>query len=71
MAEAGEGPPPEGVPEPEDAGYTAVFGPDQGGTFDVTLQSGRTYAVACFIQDREGGPPHAFAHDMVDFFTIE
>lgn len=71
IAEAGEGPPPEGVPEPEDAGYTAVFGPDMGGTFDVTLQSGRTYAVACFIQDRDGGPPHAFAHDMFEIFTLE
>jgi len=28
------------------------------------LQSGRTYAFVCFINDRAGGPPHAFANDM-------
>jgi hypothetical protein len=71
FAEAGEGPPPEGTPEPDEVGFSYIFGPGMGGTFDVTLQSGRTYGVVCFIQDREGGPPHAFAHEMVEIFTVE
>lgn len=61
----------EGGEEPEEVGFTYVFGPGMAGTFDVELQSGRTYGVVCFLQDREGGPPHAIAHDMVDFFTVE
>jgi hypothetical protein len=69
MMAAGEGPPPEGAPEPEEAGFSAVYGPGMGGTFDLTLQSERVYAVVCFIQDRDGGPPHAVAHEMVTFFT--
>ena len=71
LISAGEGPPPEDTPEPEEVGFSYVFGPGMGGTFDVTLQSGRTYAVVCFIQDRTGGPPHAVAHEMVEIFSVE
>ena len=64
------GPPPEGTPEPDEAGFTFVFGPGMGGTFELELESGRTYGVVCFIQDRTGGPPHVVAHEMAEFFTV-
>ncbi len=48
----------------------AEFGPGRSGTFEVTLEEGTTYAVVCFIPDHTGGPPHAFAHDMYDVFTV-
>ena len=60
----------EGAAEPEEAGFTYVFGPGMGGTFEIELESGRTYGVVCFLQDRTGGPPHAVAHDMAEFFTV-
>lgn len=65
------GPPPEGVEEPEDIGGTQVFDPGLGGTYRLTFESGRVYAVLCFISDREGGPPHAIARQMVKVFTVE
>jgi hypothetical protein len=69
-----ESPPPEafaGVDfENLDAGGSGVFGPGSGGTFEARLESGNTYAVVCFIQDRAGGPPHAFGHDMFEVFTV-
>lgn len=34
-------------------------------------QSGRTYAVVCFIKDRSGGPPPVIANDMKEIFTVE
>jgi hypothetical protein len=72
MLSAGpDSPPPAGTPEPDEVGFSYVFGPGNGGTFEVELESGRTYAVVCFIQDRTGGPPHAIAHEMVEFFTVE
>ena len=70
-----EAPPPEafaGVDfENLEAGGSGVFGPDGAGTFSMTLESGNTYAAACFISDREGGPPHAFGHDMWAVFTVD
>jgi plastocyanin len=67
-------PPPEAFAEVDlanlDVGGSGVFGPGGSGTFEVTLEEGTTYAVVCFIQDRAGGPPHAFAHDMYDAFTV-
>ncbi len=63
-------PPPEGTPEPEEVGYSQVFSPGRGGTFEVELKSRRTYAVLCFINDRSGGPPHAFAKGMMKTFTV-
>jgi hypothetical protein len=65
------GPPPEDTPEPEMVAGSPIFGPEVGGLFDVELESGRTYAFVCFIHDRAGGPPHAFAHDMVEFASVE
>lgn len=70
MMAAGEGPPPEGVTPPDEAGYAPVTGPGMATTFDLELEAGRTYAAVCFIQDRAGGPPHAMAHNMVEFFTV-
>lgn len=70
MMAAGEGPPPEGVTPPDEGGYAPVTGPGMATTFDVDLKSGRTYAAVCFIQDRAGGPPHAMAHNMRQFFTV-
>ena len=62
--------PPPGTPQPTPIGDIQFFDPGLGGTFDATLRTGRTYVVACFISDRAGGPPHAFAHDMVKTLTI-
>jgi hypothetical protein len=62
--------PPPGTPQPTPVGDIQFFDPGLGGTFDATLQKGRTYVVACFISDRGGGSPHAFAHDMVKPLTI-
>lgn len=50
---------------------SSVFSSGQGGTFELTLEADRTYAVICFIQDREGGPPHLIANDMKEIFTVE
>ena len=62
--------PPPGTPQPTPVGDIQFFDPGLGGTFDATLQAGRTYVVACFVSDRAGGPPHAFGHDMVKPLTI-
>ena len=48
-----------------------MFGPDGAGTGIATLQAGNTYAVVCFIQDRAGGPPHAFGNGMYEVFQVE
>ena len=48
---------------------SGVFGPDGAGTFEADIVEGNTYVLVCFIQDREGGPPHAIAHDMWDVVT--
>ena len=46
---------------------SGVFGPDgAAGTFDADIVEGNTYVLVCFIQDIDGGPPHAVAHDMWD-----
>jgi len=50
---------------------SGVFGPGGAGTADATFEAGSTYAVICFIQDRTGGPPHAFAYDMTEVFTVQ
>ena len=54
----GDGPPPAGTPEPEEAGFSGVFSPGGASTLELDLKSGRVYAFLCFIQDRAGGPPH-------------
>jgi len=67
-----EGPPP---PEFDFEAQTfddfGVFSAGLGATYEASFESGRTYAVVCFIQDRSGGPPHAIAHDMTEVFTVE
>jgi hypothetical protein len=50
---------------------SGVFGPDGAGTFEADFEAGNTYAVLCFLQDREGGPPHALAYDMYEVFEVE
>lgn len=52
------------------AGGSGVFSPNLGGTFEASFKSGRTYALVCFINDKAGGPPHAFAHDMRKVFVV-
>ena len=52
-----------------EAGESSVFGPGSVGTFTTDLKEGNTYAVLCFISDREGGPPHAIAHEMAKVFV--
>jgi hypothetical protein len=64
-----DSPPPPG-PMPDDIATSPVFSPGLGGTFGVTFTAGRTYAALCFISDKTGGPPHAFAHQMVKYFRI-
>lgn len=69
-----DGPPPEGVIEPEEFGFSGIFSPGLGAAFEVPgdgFESGRTYLVVCFIQDRSGGPPHAVGHEMYEVFTVE
>jgi hypothetical protein len=63
------GPRPEGVPEPSDAAYVGPFPPRAGGTFEIDLKHGRTYAVVCFLPDRSGGPPHV-ANGMLSVFSV-
>lgn len=48
-----------------------LFSSGLGATYDAEFESGRTYAVVCFIQDRTGGPPHVIANDMKEIFTVE
>ncbi len=48
-----------------------LFSSGLGATYEAEFESGRTYAVVCFIQDRAGGPPHIIAHDMKEVFTVE
>lgn len=49
---------------------SGAFSPGFSGTFSTTLESGNTYAVACFIQDLAGSAPHAIAYDMFDVFQV-
>jgi len=64
-------PPPPGTPLPKELpGTGAVFPPGLGGTFTVDLKAGHTYLVACFIRDRQGGPPHAIANGSMKFVTV-
>jgi hypothetical protein len=70
MAPEGQ-PPPPGAVEPEDVGFSGVFGPGRGSTWELTLEAGRTYLMACFIQDLSGGPPHAVKYGMYKAFTVQ
>lgn len=56
-------------PEKLEAGNTGVFSPNLGGTSALKIEAGNTYAVACFIGDKAGGPPHAIAHKMWKVFA--
>ena len=68
----GEGPPPEGI-DPAQIDFefdsSAVFGPGSSGTFEAPSVEGDTYVAVCYIQDREGGLPHAIQHQMFDVFV--
>ena len=69
----GEGPPPEGLDMEQfnpDFASSPVFGPGSSGTFDVTFEDGHTYVALCFIQDRDGGLPHAVQHQMINVFQV-
>lgn len=75
IASEGEGPPPdiEGF-DMEQVNFefagSPVFGPGLAGTFEAPVEEGNTYAVICFIQDRQGGPPHAIGNEMYEVFTV-
>ena len=75
LLEAEEGgPPPEGVPQPEDVGFSGIFSEGLGGRFQLVegeFESGRTYLFACFVSDRAGGAPHAIAYNMYEAVSIE
>ena len=65
-------PPPEFDPEGlENSIDFGLFSAGLGASYDAEFQSGRTYAVVCFIQDRSGGPPHAIANGMREIFTVD
>jgi uncharacterized cupredoxin-like copper-binding protein len=64
LVAAGDGPPAPGTVAPKAVGSAQPLDPGLSGTFTVTLEAGHLYGIACFISDRTGGPPHAFAHDM-------
>lgn len=69
----GDGPPP---PEfdfegGEGLGDAGVYSTGLGEVIDQSFESGRTYAVVCFLSDRAGGPPHVIANDMKKIFTVE
>jgi len=63
-------PPPAGLPEPETIAFSGIYSAGLGGTWDFTLKGGRTYLLACFIQDLTGGPPHAIGNNMLTTFTV-
>ena len=68
-----DSPPPTGIDMSQvnfDFANSGVFGPDASGTFEADFQQGNTYALLCFIQDREGGAPHAIQHQMYDVITV-
>ena len=66
-----EAPPPPEIDLEASTPEFGVFSTGLGATYEVELESGRTYAVVCFIQDRSGGPPHLVAHDMKEIFTVQ
>jgi hypothetical protein len=69
----GEGPPPEGIDVEQvnfEFAFSPVFGPGSSGTFEAPFEEGHTYAVMCFIQDRDGGLPHVLQHQMYDVFQV-
>lgn len=66
---ASEGPPPPGTPEPKDVGFGGVFDPGGGSLTSMEFKKDRLYGIACFIQDRAGGPPHV-AKGMVTFTKV-
>jgi hypothetical protein len=69
----GAGPPPEGIDMDQVTPFIAssgVHGPGSSGTFDFAFEEGHTYAVMCFIQDRNGGLPHVLQHGMYDVFQF-
>lgn len=53
-----------------DFGSSGVFGPGSSGTFQADFKEGNTYAVLCFLSDRDGGPPHAIKYQMYDVFKV-
>ena len=67
---ASNGPPPAGVPSPQDVTQSQAASPGYGNTFTANLAKGRTYVVACFLSDKKGGAPHAISHHMYKIFTI-
>ena len=64
------GPPPAGVPQPEEVTSLQIASPGMGNTLPVTLQSGRTYVIMCFVSDLAGGLPHAIGKHMYKVFTV-
>ena len=58
-------------PENVESGFTTVLSPGLAAIASGEFESGSTYAAVCFIADKSGGPPHAFAHGMRTVFTVE
>ncbi len=68
-----DAPPPEGLDMSQvnfEFAGSGVFGPGGSGTFAADFEEGKTYVALCFIQDREGGVPHAIQHNMYEVFQV-
>lgn len=73
LLELGEGQaPPEGTPEAEEFFFSGIAAQGLGiqSKAAQAFEPG-TYIAYCFIQDRQGGPPHAIAYQMYKAFTVE
>lgn len=73
MEAEGQGAMPEGIDPAQinfEFAFSGVFGPGGSGTFDAAFEGGHTYAAICFIQDRLGGQPHVFQHNMYEVFQL-
>ena len=56
---------------PDTVATLQIASPGLGNTLPVTLLSGRTYVILCFVSDLAGGPPHAIGHQMFKVFTVD
>jgi uncharacterized cupredoxin-like copper-binding protein len=65
--------PPAGTPMGEELAFSGIASDGLGVQFTMpeAFESGRTYLLYCFLQDRTGGPPHAIGNQMFKAFTVE
>jgi len=63
-------PPPDDVVVPNDVAFAGPLSAGGQTTFTVEFKAGRTYAFACYMSDRRGGPLHAGGKGMVAYATV-